>query len=171
MTGIMKITKKPKKVLPEEPPSPISTEQYLALPDGERCAYRPVHPKWERLPRWCFVLYGIGTVCLVLYLIMSQSPAFSDWFNVSVSAPLRMLAAALTSPIPFSLAEFAIFLIPLILFFVIRYAMRHYCDTWRSSAVFMGMLDKIIKNVPIYNLYCNMEDDAARVAYNGMKGN
>ena len=38
-------------------------------------------------------------------------------------------------------------------------------------AVLMGMLDKIIKNVPIYNLYCNMEDDAARVAYNGMKGN
>ena len=136
----MKITRKPKKIPPKDLPSPISTEQYLALPDGERCAYRPVHPKWERLPRWCFVLYGIGTICLVLYFIMSQSPAFSDWFNVSVSAPLRILAAALTSPIPFSLAEFAIFLLPLILFFVIRYAVRHYCDTWRSSAVFLGML-------------------------------
>ena len=51
-----------------------------------------------------------------------------------------MLAAALTSPIPFSLAEFTIFLLPLILFFVIRHAMRHYCDTWRSSGVFLGML-------------------------------
>ncbi len=38
-------------------------------------------------------------------------------------------------------------------------------------ASFMAMMDKIIKNVPIYNLYCNMDDDAARVAYNGMKGN
>ena len=38
-------------------------------------------------------------------------------------------------------------------------------------ATFMGMMDKIVKNVPFYNLYCNMEDDAARVAYNGMKGN
>ncbi len=38
-------------------------------------------------------------------------------------------------------------------------------------ASFMVMMDKIIKNVPIYNLYCNMDDDAARVAYNGMKGN
>ncbi len=136
----MKITRKPKKILPEDPPSPISTEQYLALPDSERCAYRPVHPKRERLPRWCFVLYGIGAVCLILYWIMSQSASFSDWFNSSVSSPLRMLAAALTSPIPFSLAEFTIFLLPLILFFVIRHAMRHYCDTWRSSGVFLGML-------------------------------
>ncbi len=40
-----------------------------------------------------------------------------------------------------------------------------------EMASFMVMMDKIIKNVPIYNLYCNMEDDAARVAYNGMKGN
>lgn len=38
-------------------------------------------------------------------------------------------------------------------------------------ASFMVMMDRIIKNVPIYNLYCNMDDDAARVAYNGMKGN
>ena len=38
-------------------------------------------------------------------------------------------------------------------------------------ASFMAMMDMIIRNVPIYNLYCNMEDDAARVAYNGMKGN
>ena len=38
-------------------------------------------------------------------------------------------------------------------------------------ASFMIMMDKIIKTVPFYNLYCNMNDDAARVAYNGMKGN
>ncbi len=38
-------------------------------------------------------------------------------------------------------------------------------------ASFMMMMDKIIKTVPFYNLYCNMNDDAARVAYNGMKGN
>lgn len=136
----MKATQRVKKDSLREPPSPISTKQYLALPDDERQTYRPVHPKWERLPRWCFVLYGIGAVCLVLYWIMSQSTAFADWFNSSVSAPLRTVAAAITSPIPFSLAEFAIFLIPLILFFLIRHAMRHYCDTWRSSAVFMGML-------------------------------
>ncbi len=38
-------------------------------------------------------------------------------------------------------------------------------------ASFMAMMDKIIKTVPMYNLYCNMDADAARVAYNGMKGN
>lgn len=40
-----------------------------------------------------------------------------------------------------------------------------------DMAAFMMMMDKIVRNVPMYNLYCNMEDDAARVAYNGMKGN
>ncbi len=38
-------------------------------------------------------------------------------------------------------------------------------------ASFMAMMDRIIKGVPIYNLYCNMDDDAASVAYNGMRGN
>lgn len=38
-------------------------------------------------------------------------------------------------------------------------------------ASFMTMMDRIIKSVPMYNLYCNMDDDAARVAYNGMRGN
>ncbi len=38
-------------------------------------------------------------------------------------------------------------------------------------ASFMSMMDRIIKTVPIYNLYCNMDDEAARVSYNGMRGN
>lgn len=31
-------------------------------------------------------------------------------------------------------------------------------------------LDKVIENVPVYRLSCNMELEAAEVAYNGMKG-
>ncbi len=37
-------------------------------------------------------------------------------------------------------------------------------------ALFMEIMDKILKNVPIYTLKCNMEDEAALVSYNGMKG-
>lgn len=32
-------------------------------------------------------------------------------------------------------------------------------------------LDKVVSNVPVYRLSCNMEPEAAEVSYNGMKGN
>ena len=34
----------------------------------------------------------------------------------------------------------------------------------------LAVLDKIVRNVPVYRLKCNMELEAAEVAYNGMKG-
>jgi len=33
----------------------------------------------------------------------------------------------------------------------------------------LTILDKVVSNVPVYKLYCNMEDEAAQVSYNGMK--
>lgn len=35
----------------------------------------------------------------------------------------------------------------------------------------LSTLDNILKKVPVYRLFCNMELDAADVAYNEMKGN
>ena len=34
----------------------------------------------------------------------------------------------------------------------------------------LRVIDKIVRNVPVYRLKCNMELEAAEVAYNGMKG-
>jgi hypothetical protein len=34
----------------------------------------------------------------------------------------------------------------------------------------LRMTDKLLQSVPFYNLYCNMDDDAADVSYNGMQG-
>ncbi len=36
-------------------------------------------------------------------------------------------------------------------------------------ALFMGLINRIIKDTPFYRLKCNMEKDAALVAYNGMR--
>jgi len=33
----------------------------------------------------------------------------------------------------------------------------------------LTILDKVVSNVPVYKLYCNMDDEAAYVSYNGMK--
>ena len=40
----------------------------------------------------------------------------------------------------------------------------------KTAAKVIAHLDKIVKTVPIYQLYCNMEKSAVDVAYNAMKG-
>ena len=35
----------------------------------------------------------------------------------------------------------------------------------------MNTIDILVREVPVYRLKCNMETEAAEVAYNGMKGN
>ena len=33
----------------------------------------------------------------------------------------------------------------------------------------LSLIDELLKNIPVYKLSCNMEDEAAEVSYNGMK--
>ena len=35
----------------------------------------------------------------------------------------------------------------------------------------MATLDKMLKQIKVYRLHCNMDREAAEVSYNGMKGN
>ena len=51
-----------------------------------------------------------------------------------------------------------------------------FSQTYRSeSPILLGktlaLVDKLLHLVPVFRLACNMEPDAARVSYNGMKGN
>jgi hypothetical protein len=34
----------------------------------------------------------------------------------------------------------------------------------------LKLIDRLTRNTGLFSLYCNMEPDAARVAYEGMKG-
>ncbi len=85
----------------------------------------------ERIPIWSRILLGICLLSLVFLFIAKASPAFAEFFNRSISATLRVILALLTNLLPFSLAEFLILSIPLILFFVIRYAVKHKSKSWR----------------------------------------
>lgn len=137
--------KPPKSSTPSAPPrSPLTALEIAALPPEQRILYRPVDPKYERLPLFCYILYGLAAVSLVLYLIMMNSVAFADWFNTTVAAGLRTLFAALTSWIPFSLGEAVIWLSPLLLFLVLRHAIRRRCDTWRTAMVYVGILLSVV---------------------------
>ncbi len=125
-------------------PSCIDRKTYLALPADRRVAYRGVDPRYERLPWVSRILYGLFAVCLCLYIAMEVSPAFADACNRTVGAAMRATLAALTSWIPFSVGEALLLLLPLILFLVLRHALRRRCDTWRTAAVFVGMLLSVV---------------------------
>ncbi len=131
--------------LPANAPKPtLKASEVAALPPELRCRYRPVDPKYERLPLFSYILYGLAGVSLVLYIVMMNSVAFADWFNTTISAGLRTLFAALTSWIPFSVGEAVIWLSPLLLFLVLRHAIRRRCDTWRTAAVYVGILLSVV---------------------------
>ena len=122
----------------------ISAPEFVALSPDEQARYRPVSAKYERLPGICLALYGLFAVCVILYIVMMNSTTFAAWFNQTVSAAMRTGFATLTSWIPFSVGELVIWMIPLVLFLVLRHAIRRRCDTWRSAMVYVGILLSVV---------------------------
>jgi hypothetical protein len=81
---------------------------------------------------------------LALYAVMSRSVAFADWFNTTVSSFLRTVFAAVSYPLPFSLGEAVIWLLPLALVLVLRHAVRHRCGSWKAAAAYIGILLSVV---------------------------
>ena len=104
----------------------------------------PTTHKHERLPLFAMILYGLAGVSLILYVIMTKSAAFADWFNQGIGAGVRSVLSLLTSWIPFSLGETVILLLPLALFLVLRLAVRSYCGSWRAAFVYVGILFSVV---------------------------
>lgn len=125
-------------------PSPIPARVYRTLDEEVKRRYHPIPPRYEHLPAFCLFLYAVAAVCLILLIIQSGSVAFSDWFNLHISAPLRAFLAALTAPLPFSLGEFTVLLLPLVLLVTLRHAIRRRCDSWRTAGVFIGVLISVL---------------------------
>ncbi len=140
----MKFSIPPKTPSSAEPLSPIHEKDYAALTPEARAAYRPVDPKYERLPRICLVTYGVAFISLIIYIIAGVSPAFADFFNQNVSSVLRSLFNLLTAWIPFSLGEACVWLLIPALVISLILAIRRYCDTWKSALVFLGMLFSVL---------------------------
>lgn len=80
------------------------------------------------VPKASIVLFFIGIVALMVYLICIASPAFADFFNVNISSVFRAFSAHLTAWIPFSLAEFLLIsspvLVACLVVVTVRKAMR-----------------------------------------------
>ncbi len=79
-------------------PVPGSVGQQVAVADSRpgirtldeevKRRYHPIPPRYEHLPAFCLFLYAVAAVCPIRLIIQSGSVAFSDWFNLHISAPL-----------------------------------------------------------------------------------
>ena len=98
------------------------------------------HSRYERLPRVSIVLFLLTAFCLLLSLLFRLSPAFSDFFNQSISQPLRWLLAFMTSWLPFSLAEGLLLFSPVLLGLLVFYAVRYHTGSWRAVGVYLAKL-------------------------------
>ena len=94
----------------------------------------------RRLPRFALVFYGIAAFGLIVYLICLASVSFADFINGSIGSAVRAVMAYLTGWIPFSLAEYLLLLVPLILVCLAVYGIRRYSDSWRDVFVYCGSM-------------------------------
>ncbi len=88
--------------------------------------------KLPRLPLGVKIIYAVAATCVPIYLVFLLSESFSDFFNRYISSFFRAIFAHSTSLIPFSLAEFALLLLPIWVFFITRAITRRYGETLKE---------------------------------------
>ncbi|MBE6689018.1 MAG: DUF3810 domain-containing protein [Ruminococcaceae bacterium] len=97
--------------VPAQPDEPIMHSAVSLKPDEKKFSF---------CSPFFFTLCGLSLICFVLFFIFRLSSDFSEFFVRYVSGPVRMVLSAVTSVIPFSLAESIILLLPvgIILFYI-----------------------------------------------------
>lgn len=94
----------------------------------------------KRLPRFAIVFYAIACASALLYVGFLCSETFADFFNRRIGSLFRAALAYLTGWIPFSLAEFLLILLPVILVAVSVYGIRRYASSWRNVGIFCASM-------------------------------
>ena len=93
------------------------------------------------IPLGVIIIFAITIVSAILYVCFKNSVRFADFFNLYVSAPFRIFISSVTSVLPFSLAETAIILSPVILavliFFAVKFAK---CGKAASVRYFLSLV-------------------------------
>lgn len=96
----------------------------------------PEAPVKKKLPLVCKIIYGIAALCALLYVVFLISPAVADFFNKYISPAVRAPLAYLTGWIPFSLAEYLLLALPIIIIAAVTFGIKHYSDTWRNLGIY-----------------------------------
>ncbi len=111
----------------------ISPSEYASLSAEERSNWAPVNPKYERVSLFAIISFSIAAVCLILYILICVNQNFADFFNIHISSVFRTAFAYISGILPFSIAEMAIILLPLIFVLLIRYILKNRCMTWKTT--------------------------------------
>ena len=97
-----------------------------------------------KLPKFAYGFFALAIVSAILYAISMATPTFADFFNRHISSFFRGFLALFTNILPISLAELLVILSPVILFFLIRYAIKKYSDNWHNVGIFCVTILSII---------------------------
>ncbi|MBR2293791.1 MAG: DUF3810 domain-containing protein [Clostridia bacterium] len=92
----------------------------------------------RRFPLFARIFYAVLALSLLFYVGFLFSEGFADFFNRNISSVVRGALSYLTGWIPFSLAEYLLLLLPVILFLLARFGIRNYSDSWRDVLIFCG---------------------------------
>lgn len=96
------------------------------------------------LPRFAKIFYALALLCALLMTGFALSESFADLFNRRVSSLLRAALAYLTGWIPFSFAEYFVILLPVILVFLVRIAIKNNSDSWKDVAVYCTSMISVL---------------------------
>ncbi len=104
----------------------------IHLPKRRLSETQDIKTKKLDLPLAVKIIYIIAASCVPLYLAFLLSEGFSDFFNRYISSGFRAVLAYITSPLPFSLAELAVLLLPVWVVLITVFITRRYGDTARD---------------------------------------
>ena len=96
------------------------------------------------LPRFVKIFYILGIFSVLLFAAYIISEPFADFFNRYISSVMRALLAYLTRPIPFSLAEMLIILLPVIAVALIIYSSNRFPSSWRDVLIFCASILSVL---------------------------
>ncbi len=126
--------KKPKR-LPEPDRDVIDPDEYMALTDEEKRLWAPIPPKYEKISKIAIIGYIIAAASALIYLLAMIFPAFANFYTRYIGLAFRFILAKLSGILPFSLAECALILMPLILILIAVYVAKNRCRSWRTTGI------------------------------------
>ena len=93
-----------------------------------------------KLPIFSYVFFAIAALSLTIYIIAINNTEFANFFNRYISSFFRLILAKISGILPLSLAELLVICSPIILFILIRFAVRNYSESWRHVGIFCVMV-------------------------------
>ena len=95
----------------------------------------------EYVPTPALVIYCIFIFSLFVVLLARISTPFADFWNENIAAVFRGVLAYLTALLPFSLAEYLLLCLPVIITATVAYAFEHTVDSMKKTVRFIfGMM-------------------------------